>query len=355
MEQRLKTIEISLIKPSLYTPRKSCTEEELIRLAKSIKQNGLLQPIVVREEILNGNLKNADGVLHKSKNDEKAEENENFFISAKNFRTVKNIKSTKNTKSTKGFKSGKYILISGAKRLSALKILGIKKITCIVQNQSGLNAAVLCLIENMERSEINFFEEAEALKKIIQNFNLSEQKLSELLNISESEVHLKLKLLNFELFERELITKNKISQKSANALLSLNEKERKETLFYIIDNDIPDCNIENLCLNVLNENLKYSDCSENYRKDYSEHINNINNTINTVKNSHLSFNEKILNSEQKKSVPIKKMAVGNSKLFSNSFFNMIESLRSKGLNARTATTETDEFIEYTVRIFKNAN
>ena len=49
------------------------------------------------------------------------------------------------------------------------------------------------------------------------------------------------------------------------------------------------------------------------------------------------------------------MAVGNSKLFSNSFFNMIESLRSKGLNARTATTETDEFIEYTVRIFKNAN
>lgn len=124
-------IDVEKIVPNPSQPRKIFKNEEIISLAESIKQNGLLQPLTVRKQ---------------------------------------------ETASS---------LISGERRLRAIKYAEIRYAPSIVIEVSDKQSAVLSLIENIERADLNFFEEAEALKALITEWGISQQELGARLNKSQ--------------------------------------------------------------------------------------------------------------------------------------------------------------------------
>ena len=111
-------IDVTKIKPSPYQPRKTFDKDNLKSLVESIKEQGVIQPILVR-----------------------------------------------NTKDKK------YELIAGERRLRAVKILGYKKIPSIIKDISNESAAIFALLENVQREDLNPVEEAQGLEKLIKKFN----------------------------------------------------------------------------------------------------------------------------------------------------------------------------------------
>ncbi len=260
MEQRLITLSISEIKSSPDNPRKNYDESDLMRLADSIKRNGLLQPVVVR-------------------------------------------------KTDKG-----YILIAGGRRLSALQILGEKTVSCLVQKSTNLSAAVLSIIENIQRKDLNPFEEAEAIDKLINGYHMSQNQVAERLGIAPSTLCNKLRLLNLSEQIRDILERNNLTERHARALLSLPREKQGIVLSKIIEKRLNVADTERLC--------------ESLQKPEKTAV-------------------------KVQSAPKKIAVVTDFKIFTNSFLKMVDTMRKSGINAKTAKTETDDFIEYTVRIAKS--
>ena len=139
--QAVVSLPVEEIDPNPAQPRVYFDEQELGRLAGRIRENGLLQPLTVR-------------------------------------------------------KSGKrYTLIAGERRLRALKQAGISHAPCIIVEASDRQAAVLALIENIQRSGLNYFEEAAAFKNLITEWGLSQQELGKKLGMSQPSIANKRRLI----------------------------------------------------------------------------------------------------------------------------------------------------------------
>lgn len=245
----LKTEEIL---PPTDNPRKIYDESELLTLSDSIKRNGLLQPLVVR-------------------------------------------------KTEKG-----YSLVVGSRRKAALEILGIKEAPCIVIKSNNLETAALGLIENLHRKELNPFEEAEAIEKLLVVYGLSQTEVANMLSLAASTLSNKLRILALNKETREILLKNNLTERHARALLCLKEEKRLSALNIIVTKKL-----------------------------------NVKETESLIKK---------LNSENKKRKSV--AVIKDYKIFTNSFLNLVNTMRQNGINAKTAKTETDDFIEYTVRIAK---
>ena len=113
-------IEIDRILPNPYQPRRKF-DDELTGLAESIKQNGILQPLTVRSE------------------------------------------------------DDYYILIAGERRLRAAKIAGLFVVPCIIIRMTERNSAVMALVENMQRKDLNYFDEAVAIDKLIDFYGMTQE------------------------------------------------------------------------------------------------------------------------------------------------------------------------------------
>ena len=178
--EKLLTLKTDEILHSTDNPRKIYDESELLTLSNSIKQNGLLQPLVVR-------------------------------------------------KTEKG-----YFLVAGSRRKAALEILGINEAPCIIIKSNNLDSAVLGLVENLHRKDLNPFEEAEAIEKLITVYGLSAAEISNLLSFATSTLSNKLRLLSLSKELREIIIKNNLTERHARALLCLKEELRLKALNLII-------------------------------------------------------------------------------------------------------------------------
>lgn len=249
--EKLLTLKTDEILHSTDNPRKIYDESELLTLSNSIKRNGLLQPLVVR-------------------------------------------------KTEKG-----YSLIAGSRRKAALEILGITEAPCIVIKSNNLDSAVLSLVENLHRKDLNPFEEAEAIEKLIKVYGLSYSEIANMLSIAGSTLSNKLRLLSLSKEIREILLKNNLTERHARALLSLKEELRLKALNLIV-----------------------------------------------TKKLNVSETEKLIKKLQQKSKGKQISVIKDYKIFTNSFLNLVATMRKNGIKAKTAKTETDEFIEYTVRITK---
>lgn len=169
-------IPISEIAPNQHQPRKNFLREELEELVISIKKHGILQPVTVTEK--------ADGG---------------------------------------------YELIAGERRLRSAQIAGLATVPAIVRSATGEEKLELALIENIQRENLNPLEEAFAYKRLMEEFNLTQQAVSEQVGKSRSTIANTVRLLALpEEIQRGLIDK-KISAGQARALLSLkNVKEQME-------------------------------------------------------------------------------------------------------------------------------
>ena len=173
-EQASLEIDVSLIITSPYQPRTTFEEESLKSLVESIREQGVIQPILVRNYEIN-----------------------------------------------------KYELIAGERRLRAVKILGHKKIPAIIKTISNESAAIYALLENVQRENLNPIEEALGLEKLIKEFKFTQDKLAKKTGKSRSHIANLIRLLSLDKYVIRLLSEKKIDMGHARALVSLSAQSKK--------------------------------------------------------------------------------------------------------------------------------
>lgn len=169
------------IVPNPYQPRKTLDAKELTSLAESIRVNGLLQPISLR--------KVGEG----------------------------------------------YEIVAGERRYRACVLAGVRKIPAIILNVTDEQSAVFALLENLQRQDLSFFEEAEGYLSLIQILGITQEKLAEKLGKSQSAVANKLRLLKLSDGERKLILEGGLTERHARAVLKISdEMMRRRAINYIV-------------------------------------------------------------------------------------------------------------------------
>ena len=172
-------IDISKIYPNKKQPRKNFEEKEITELSESIKNQGLIQPIVVRE--------------------------------------------------TSG---GMYEIIAGERRWRACQLAGLHSVSCVVMSVDDKNVYELALIENIQRENLNVVEEAKAYKNLIELNGLKNQELSKKIGKSSSHISNLIRILDLDEEIHQMIINGKISMGHARALIGVpNAVEKAKEIF----------------------------------------------------------------------------------------------------------------------------
>lgn len=199
-DKKVMEIPIHDIVPNPYQPRKVFSQSALEELSKSIKVYGILQPITVR------------------------------------------------------VKDDKYELIAGERRLRAAKLAKIEVIPAIINNMSDESSAVLALLENLQREDLNFIEEAMGYENLIKEHDFTQQQLAEKLGKNQSTIANKLRILRLPNDIKIRLVENNLTERHARALLKLpNEELMKEVLEKIIKGDLTVKKTEKLIKDILEE------------------------------------------------------------------------------------------------------
>lgn len=172
----LRTLPLPRIVPNPLQPRREFREEELQDLSRSIQENGLLQPIMVRPD--------PDG------------------------------------------SSDRYQLVAGERRFRAVSSLGWSEVPVVVRDVDDRTLLVLALVENIQREELNPLEEAEGYQHLSQEFGLTQGEIAEAVGKNRSTVANALRLLKLPLPIRTLLGEGSLSMGHARALLSLEDPEK---------------------------------------------------------------------------------------------------------------------------------
>lgn len=181
-------IDVERIQPNPYQPRRNFTEEGLSSLAESIRQYGVLQPLVVTRT----DVEKPEGGLESL-----------------------------------------YELIAGERRLRASKIAGLRQVPVVIrQGDTNLTKLELAIIENLQREDLNAIDRAKALKKLIDEFGISHAETAAKIGKSREYVSNSLRLLSLPEHIQNAVIDKEISEGHARTLLALHDKpEELETLF----------------------------------------------------------------------------------------------------------------------------
>ena len=180
-ENTILKLDINLLVPNKYQPRKDFDEEEIINLSESIKIYGILNPILVRE------------------------------------------------------KEGKYEIIAGERRFRAAKLAGLITVPVIVKPATDQEMAELALVENVQRRDLSSIEEAKSYDEILKLSNQTQEELAKKIGKSQSFIANKIRLLSLPKEIQEALINRKISERHARSLLTIeNEESQIELLNKII-------------------------------------------------------------------------------------------------------------------------
>lgn len=240
-----------------YQPRKTFYDDSIDELKDSIKQYGLIQPITVRRGTYS-----------------------------------------------------KYELIAGERRLRACRLLEFKTIPAIVIEAGNCESASIALIENLQRENLNFFDEAEGYSNLISDFNITQEELALKIGKTQATIANKIRILKLSPAIKKIIRNNNLTERHARALLRLNdEKIQLHAVKYIVEKQ----------LNVTQTDL------------YIESL----------------LAEKTVKSGKK---PLR--VFKDIRIFSNTIKQAIDIMNQSGINAYSKRSENEDYIEYLVRIPK---
>lgn len=258
---KIVDIHVSDITPNPSQPRKHFPVDELTGLAKSITENGIVQPLTVR-------------------------------------------------RTESGFE-----LVSGERRLRAAKLAGLLTVPCIVIRADSCRSAVLALIENIQRSDLNCFEEAQAILSLIESGEMTREETALKLGLAQSTIANKLRLLKLTEDEQKIICANDLSERHARALLKIaDEEKRREVLMKVVEGGWTVDATEKYILKQEREAAK--------RSDY-----------------------------EKRAVMLKDV-----RLFFNSVNKALDVMRLAGVKADAKRIDHEDYIEYIIKIpSKDAN
>ena len=180
LSSRVQYLPINQIRPNPQQPRRHFDVEALQELAESIRSYGVLQPLTVR--------KAANG----------------------------------------------YELVAGERRLRAARIAGYREVPCLVAQVGEEDSALLALIENLQRRDLDFWDEAEAIAKLISRYDLSQEQAAKKIGKSQSAVANKLRLLRLSDTVRQKLQEAELTERHARAMLRLtDEQEQLRAIEYI--------------------------------------------------------------------------------------------------------------------------
>jgi ParB family chromosome partitioning protein len=254
-------IDVAKISPNPAQPRVIFNDYELSQLAISIQQNGILQPLTVRA---------MSGYTHVEPH---------------------------------------YELISGERRLRASKLAGLAKVPCIVIETTAKNSALLAIMENIQRADLNYIEEAFAINRLIEYLQITQEEAAVKLGIAQSTVANKLRLLKLSDEEKAMALRYGLNERQARALLKIPPDLRVEAIEKISAAQLNTAATDRLIAQMLD-----SAC-----------------------------------------LPAKKPArksfyVKQAALYINTFNHTIDSMKKAGVDCVVKKNKTDEYVEYNVRI-----
>ena len=248
---RIVEVDVSEIVPNPHQPRTGFDPADIQSLAESIAQNGILQPLTVRRG------------------------------------------------------EGCYELVAGERRLRAAKLAGMQAVPCIILEISSRNSAVMALVENIQRQDLSFFDEASAIEKLITYYGMTQEDAAAKLGKAQSTIANKLRLLRLTAEEREIIMK----YNHARALLRLAAPEER--------------------LAVLEKVVR--------------------NNLNVEKTEHAV--EELLGQRRKRESYRKRSKVfQNVRIFVNTITRAVETMQAAGIAADSQKIQREDYIEYRVRI-----
>ena len=254
-ETSVSQIAVDLIVPCPYQPRKLLNKTALEELAENIKENGILQPLTATK-----------------------------------------------------LPDGRYQLIAGHRRLLAATKAGLNTVPVIVMDKSDDEVAVLAVIENLQREDLNYFEQAMAIQSLMDKLNLTQAQVGQKLSISQPAVANKLKLLQFTKEQQIKLLAFHLTERHARAISRLPSEKQDKAIDYVIKNNL---------------NVAATD----------KYVNN----LLSPKSKH----------RQKKIINIKDI-----RLFTNSITKAVKLIQSAGVKADYNQQEDDDCIYYQITIPK---
>lgn len=259
LNRKIVDIPLAQIKPCKNPVRRTYSRDKLMELAMSIEKNGIIQPLTVRR-----------------------------------------------------INAAEYELIAGERRLRAAALCGKVTVPCMIVSCSDTEASLFSLTENLQRSELNFFEEAESISHIISCCHISRQELAGQIGQRPSAVANKLRVLDLGYEERNIILKAHLTERHAKAILKIPDKvERRIVLSEIVENNMNVSQSEEYINGVLSETK--------LRKRHSQR---------------------------------QKAVIKDIRIFENTINNAVDTMRESGIPVIKVQTENEDFIEYVVRIPK---
>ena len=169
-------LKITEVEPSREQPRKNFNEDALLELADSIKQFGIIQPLIVQKQ------------------------------------------------------DDYYEIIAGERRWRAAKLAGLKEVPVIIKNYTEQERVEIALIENIQREDLNPIEESLAFRRLLTEFELKQDELAERVSKSRTAVTNSMRLLKLDERVQQMVVDEKISTGHARALLAVEDKEQQYTL-----------------------------------------------------------------------------------------------------------------------------
>ena len=201
-------IKLDDIIPNRFQPREVFNENELNKLADSIRQHGVIEPILVRPV------------------------------------------------------SNKYEIVAGERRYKASVLAGLTKIPAIVRQLDDKESSIIAFIENEHRSNVSAIEEARTMDRILKNNNMTQEELAKELGINQSTVANKIRLLNLSTDVQDALLHNQISERHARSILSVkDEEEQKNLLKRIIERKMTVRELDSEIKNMNNNGFNYDSYS----------------------------------------------------------------------------------------------
>ncbi|MBP1744282.1 MAG: chromosome partitioning protein ParB [Firmicutes bacterium] len=172
MQDNIDYVAVDAICPNVYQPRKHFDEEAIEELAQSISAYGIIQPISIRR-----------------------------------------------------LADDRFELVAGERRLRAARKLGMEQVPAIIVDITDRDSAAIALLENLQREDLNFIEEAEAFNNLIKEHSYTQEKLAEVIGKKQSTIANKIRILKLSGEVRKIILENSLTERHARALLKLPDEK----------------------------------------------------------------------------------------------------------------------------------
>jgi ParB family chromosome partitioning protein len=264
-------LDVANIAANPAQPRVIFDDFELSQLAISIRQNGILQPLTVRKADVCGRY----GVFGAS--------------SAK----------------------PRYELIAGERRLRAAKMAGLSCVPCIVMERTAKESALLAVLENIQRTDLNYIEEAYAIKRLIEGLSITQEEAAVKLGMAQSTVANKLRLLKLSDNEKALVLKHGLNERQARSLLRLPAEYRTKAIERICTGGLNTVQADKLVEELLAPKAVVPQTPERQRKAFY---------------------------------------IKHTSLYINTFNHTIDTMKKAGIPCEAQQRKTDEFVEYVIKI-----